>query len=226
MRSSKAVAPIFTAVFLISAAAAQAVHIDMKDPRRALGREDDVRVDAQLLQDTVSSGSPISVTYQVHNLSSGWIALADKVATTDFDADTRTITVAIGAEVPKDGVLPHMVLIAPGEKKTFSAGAIPHVAAPDGRSPFAIVPKYVQITVNFLRDVNPFKELIARQAATPSPVISLSDKQFDQWLQSNDSVVLNSLPVAWNSSGGGRNGMPNADQAAPPDPPRSSGSWE
>ncbi len=69
-------------------------------------------------------------------------------------------------------------------------------------SPFAIVPKYVQITVNFLRDVNPFKELIARQVATPSPAISLSDKQFDQWLQSNDSVILNSLPVAWNSSGG------------------------
>ena len=110
MRSSKAVAPIFTAMILVGAAA-QAAHIDMKDPRRALGREDDVRVDAQLLRDTVSSSSPISVTYRVQNLSSGWIALADKVATTDFDAETRTITVAIGAEVPKDGVLPHGTVI-------------------------------------------------------------------------------------------------------------------
>jgi hypothetical protein len=225
MRSSKAVAPIFTAVLLVTAAA-QAAHVDMKEPRRALGREDDVRVDAQLLQDTISTASPISVTYEVQNLSSGWIAVADKVATTDFDADTRTITLAIGAEVPRDGVLPHLVMIAPGERKTFSAGATAQVAAPNGRSPFAIVPRYVQITVNFLRDINPFRELIARQAATPSPVISLSDRQFDQWLQSNDSVVLNSLPVAWNS-GGDRNTMPTADQEAPPsDRRRSSGTWE
>lgn len=225
MRSSKAVAPLFTAVLLISAAAAQAARIDFKDPARALGREDDVRVDAQLVGDTLSSNQPIAVNYQVQNLSTGWIAVADKVASADFDADSRTINLNIGAEVPKDGNLPHMVLIAPGEKKTFTAGAVAQVAAPNSRSPFAVIPRYVQITVNFLRDVKPFKELITRQvaAAQTEPAIRLSDAQFDAWMQANDSVVLNSLPVVW-QAGRHANG-PTAEDEVPAAAAPAGGSW-
>ena len=225
MRSSRAVVPIFTGVLLVSAAAAQAAHVDMKDPRRALGREDDVRVEAQLVQDTVSSGSPIGVTYEVQNLSAGWIAVADKVASADFDADSRTITLSIGAEVPKNGALPHMVMIAPGEEKTFSAGASADIATPSSRSPFVVVPRFVQITVNFLRDVRPFRDLIARQAvlAQSQPSIALSDAQFDAWMQSNDSVILNALPVAWKA--GGHTGSPNAEERSPAGIP-TNGGWE
>lgn len=96
MKSSQ----LFLAIALFSAGAVRAGQIDMDDPRRAVGREDDIRVDAVLIDDTVSSGSAIGVTYQVHNLTSHPIALAEKLCTASYDAASRTITVAIGSEVP------------------------------------------------------------------------------------------------------------------------------
>ena len=54
----------FAATFGIYAAAANAASIDMNDPRRALGREGDVRIDAQLVSETVAHGAPIMVTWQ------------------------------------------------------------------------------------------------------------------------------------------------------------------
>ena len=47
MKSSK-LSSIAVAALCI-AVSARAAHVDMTDPRRALGREDDVRVDAQLI---------------------------------------------------------------------------------------------------------------------------------------------------------------------------------
>src|SRR6266496_131699 len=98
MQSSK---PFFAAVIVatIGAGAASAAHVDFKDPRRALGREGNVRIDAELAQDMVSSNSPLNVTYQVENLTNSTIAIADKVGDAAFDMDSRTITLAIGAEV-------------------------------------------------------------------------------------------------------------------------------
>jgi len=58
----------FLVVTLI-ATAGQAARIGMKDRRRAVGAEDDVRVDAQLTTEFVSARSPIGVTYQIQNLS-------------------------------------------------------------------------------------------------------------------------------------------------------------
>jgi hypothetical protein len=48
----------------------------LNDPRRAVGREDDVRVNAQLLRDTVSPSRAIGVTCQIENLTRGWIVVA------------------------------------------------------------------------------------------------------------------------------------------------------
>ena len=39
-----------------------------------------------------------------------------------YDADDVTVTVSIGAEVPTSNALPHLVVIAPGERKTFRVG--------------------------------------------------------------------------------------------------------
>ena len=87
MKSSK---PFFAAVAvsLIGASVAAAAHVDFKDPRRALGREGDVRIDAELAQDTLASNSPITITYQIQNLSNSTIAVADKICDTDFDLDS------------------------------------------------------------------------------------------------------------------------------------------
>lgn len=201
MRSSKQYAPLFTFALLAVAAAANAAHIDMSNPLRAVGREDDVRIDAQLNQDTVSPGSTLTITYQVENLSSNWIAIADRVADVTFDADDRTLDLAIGAEVPSGKSMPHMVLIRPGEKKTLTAGATVHgVQAVSG--PFAVVPRYVQISVNVLRDASAFRDAVARQTDLPYATVAVTSDLVDKWLNTNDSIFLNTLPVRWSANSG------------------------
>ena len=202
MRSSKLFLIAVSSLTVLQAAAAYTAHVDMTDPRRALGREDDVRVDAQLVDDNVSSGSPVGVTYQVQNLTKQPIAVADKVCDISYDTDSRTITVSAGSEVPKGGTMPHLATIAPGQKKTFTCGAILHVTTPVNRSPFTAVPRFVQIKVNVLRDISPFRPLIEEQARTAGP-IELTDQQFDQWLESNDTILLNAIPVHFTAPRGG-----------------------
>ena len=116
MKSSSRIA-VATAVFLLAGSTARAAGVDFKDPRRALGRQDDIKVDAQMLQETISSGSPISVTYQIENLTPAPIAIADKVADASFDPDSLTITVSIGAEIPQGTTMPHLITIAPGQTR-------------------------------------------------------------------------------------------------------------
>jgi hypothetical protein len=165
------------------------------NPNRALAREGDVRIDAQLMRDTVSAGSAVSITYQIENLSESAVAVADRVSEASYDEDNRTIVIGVGSEVPPDGNLPHMALIAPGEKRVFTASATPLLRAAAVRSTLAIVPRYVQVKVAILRDVAPYLELIQKQDARSRQ--RLSDKLFDQWFESNDTIVLNTIPVRY-----------------------------
>jgi hypothetical protein len=197
MKSSSRTA-VAVAVFLLVCSTARAAGVDFKDPRRALGREDDIKVDAQMLQETLSAGSPISVTYQIENLTNAPIAIADKVVDATFDADSQTITVTIGAEIPSGTAMPHLTMIAPGQTRAFRIGASAQVLIPNSKSPWAHVPRFVQITVNVLRDLTPFAKLIAQQtqsaAAPPLP-----NDLFDTWVASVSSVELNVLPVRWSN---------------------------
>ena len=208
MESSK---PFFTAVIVatIGAAAASAATVDFKDPRRALGREGNVRIDAELAQDTVASNSPLNVTYQIENLSNSTIAVADKVTDTTFDVDSRTITLSIGAEVPPGPSMPHLVTINSGEKRVLSGGALLHLNVPSMRTPWTAIPKCVQIKVTVLRDVTPFVKLIEQQNRTPAAV-PLSNDMFDRWVEGSDSVLLNTIPVYW--KGESRRGTAESDQ--------------
>jgi hypothetical protein len=212
MESSKSFAVAVAVTF--AAVCAQAAHIDMSDPKRALGREDDVRVDAQLLRDTVSSGTPVGITYQVENLTQQPIGVADKVCELSYDDESRTITVAVGSEVPARGEMPHVTTIMPGAKKTFTSGAMLRIAAPATRSPFVSTPQFVEVHVSILRDVAPFRALISDQSSPAAPPIQLTDQQFDAWLQSNDTIFLNAIPVHYNAAPKGNLG--DASQAANP----------
>ncbi len=193
MKSSKLLLALLGAIVLIHAAAAAAATIDMDDPRRLVGREDDVRIDALLIQDTVSPGSPVGVTYQIQNLTEEPVAIADKVAAASYDEDTRTITLSVGAEVPPAGKMPVLVVIPPGQKKVFRAGATPAFNAAAMRASMGTEPRYVQVKVSILRDIAVFQELISQQGRAAE----LSDQQFDQWFESNDSIFLNSVPVRY-----------------------------
>ena len=200
MKSSKGLYAATAVVLSILTQAVDAASVDMNDPRRALGREDDVRIDAQVAQDTVFPGSPINVTYQVHNLTTSPIAIANRTADLSYDADTGTITLSLGAEVPANGVMPQLSVIGPGEKKTFTGGATFNVAVAAGRSPYSNVPRVVRVKVNVLRNVEPFRELIRPHAPGLAPVM-LSDAQFDAWLESNDAIFLNDVPVRFTPKG-------------------------
>ena len=187
---------------LFVAATASAASIDMDDPRRALGREGDVRIDAQLLRDSVSPGMPIGITYQIQNLSASPVAIADKVTDASYDEDSRTITVVVGSEVPPDGNLPHMVLIGAGETKVLQAAAMPKMTAAALKSGRGASPRYVQLKMAILRDLRPFLALIQKQDARTRQ--RLSDEQFDQWFDANDTIFLNAVPVYFtNPSEGG-----------------------
>jgi hypothetical protein len=186
------------AVFLLVSSTAEAGGVDFKDPRRALGREDNIKVDAQMLQETLSPGCPISVTYQVENLTSAPIAVADKIADATFDADSQTITVSIGAEIPEGTAMPHLTMIAPGQTRAFRIGASPQVVVANAKSPWAHVPRFVQIVVNVLRDLKPFANLIAQQAKS-AVAPPLPNDLFDTWVASVSSVELNVLPVRWSN---------------------------
>lgn len=156
----------------------------MKDPRRAVGMEDGVRVDAQLTTEFVSAHSPLGVTFQIRNLSPRTIAVADRSCEASYDSDTATISLSIGAEVPSGGQMPRLLLIRSGETKTLTAGAMVKSSL---RQRQMARPAFVQIRVSVLRDAAPFTALRAG--------VALSDDDFDQWLKLNESIVLNTLPV-------------------------------
>lgn len=207
MKSCRLFLLLLTAITLIYAVAANAAGVDMDEPRRALGREGDVRIDAQLNQDTVSPGAPIGVTWQIENFSSEPVAVAERVADASYDLETRTITVAIGSEIPGE-TLPRLTLIKPGEKKVFRSAATPAMNVRATNSPFDNVPRFVQVKVSILRNVAPFAELIQKQTAVQQ---RMSDEMFDQWLASNDTIYLNTLPVYFQQR---RNAVSAAERSA------------
>lgn len=195
MKSSKLFLALIASITLLHAAAATAAGIDMDDPRRALGREGNVRIDAQLVRDTVSPGMPIGITYQIHNLSAAAVAVASRVTDASYDEDTRTITVALGSEVPPDGNMPQMVVIAPGEKKVLQGAVTPALKAVTAQSTFAATPRYVQVKVAILRDLAPFARLIDAQDGRSRR--RLSDELFEKWFEANDTILLNAIPVQY-----------------------------
>lgn len=188
-----------TAVALaLIATAVSAAHVDLRDPRRALGREDDVRVDALLTQANINAGSSLNVTYQIQNLSPVAIAFADKVSEASWDAESQTITLSLGAEIPPGPSMPRLVVIQPGEKRVFRGRAMASIPIPAARSPWTRVPRFVQIKVNILRNVTPFAALIAQQSQSETAP-ALPNDIFDRWIDSNDAVYLNPIPVRWSA---------------------------
>jgi hypothetical protein len=192
------------------AIAAHAARVDFKEPKRAVGREDNIRIDAQLNDDTLSSSSPVTVTYQVENLSNAPVAIADKIASADYDPESGTITLSIGAEVPSGETMPHMVAIKPGEKRVLTSGTFAHVAMPSIRTPWTTMPRFVSIRVSVLRDVKSFAGLIEKQTATaPLP---FPEELFDRWVEGTGSVYLNVLPIRWKTD----NRLGTAESDRPP----------
>lgn len=170
----------------------------MAEPRRIVGTENSVRVDAQVSADHVAPGAFIPITYEITNQRQAAIAVAELIPETTYDPESHMFTVSIGSEVPGNELLPRLVAIAPGEKKSFSAMArVIYVSAPRPTgSQLGATPAGFRLKVNFLGDTEPFQELIGiKEVAVSDP--KLADALFPLWLERNEVVYTNAIPMRW-----------------------------
>ncbi|MGA7615309.1 MAG: hypothetical protein WBX15_09015 [Thermoanaerobaculia bacterium] len=172
--------------------------VNMKEATRVVGTDNDVRVDAQLYADQINSSTPIGIVYQIQNDRKEAIAIAANQTDASFDRQSQTITVNIGAEIPGSKGVPRLTLIEPGQKKGFSVGVRIAVAVPTG-SRLAPTPRYLRIRVNFLNDAEPFQGVISASNQNVEPV-SLPKGLFTRWIDCNESVETNTIPVYWSTA--------------------------
>ena len=171
-------------------------HVDPEEPSRLLGRESDVRVDAQIFMPArVNTSSVLTMNYEIQNLREQSIAYAELSPLTTFDEDTRTITVTLGTEVPGNQMLPRLTVIPTGEKRSFTAGVRMAFIVPN-KGQFTAYPEKLQIKFSFLRDVEPFRKLL------DIPERALNDSQlaaelFPVWVENQESVFTNAIPIDW-----------------------------
>ncbi len=172
--------------------------VDMDQPRRVVGTENDVRVDAEIYGDRFAGNVPVAVKYDITNQRQSTILVADLIPDTTFDPDTATVTVNIGSEIPGMEFLPRLIPIHPGEKKSFQAAArLSFVTGPTA-GPFRRPPAGLRIKLNFLGETKPFEKLIAiPERAVHDP--QLANDLFTKWVEGNETVVTNSLPMHWTS---------------------------
>ena len=205
IRPSAVVLFLLTAFAIACASGA----VDMSEPRRVVGTENLVRVDAEIVE-AMTAGAPIGITYEISNQRTSAIAVADILPETTFDPETRTVTVSIGSEVPGTTMLPRLVKIAPGEKKSFSTSARVARLIPASADPRRNATTLLRLKVNFLGDTAPFAELIDMPQKGVADA-KRADELFPVWLEKNEAVYTNAVPVQMTS---GR-ALPEGDASRP-----------
>jgi len=173
-------------------------NIDMKEARRMVGTENDVRVDAEIYGEEMRQGMTLAIKYDVTNQRSQPILIADLNPLANYDPDSRTVTIDIGSEIPGEEFLPRLISIPSGSRRSFNSGAHINVAV-SFQSPWTPRPNKLQLRINFLSDPRPFIRLI------DIPEKAVRDKQlaaeiFPKWVEGNETVTTNALPMRWTSS--------------------------
>jgi hypothetical protein len=169
--------------------------INMKEPRRMVGTENDVRVDAEIYGEEMIQGASLSIKYDITNQRATPILIADLIAQTTYDPDTRLVTIDIGSEIPGEELLPRLIAIPSGERRSFTTGAHINIRMPVN-SPWTPKPRGLQLRVNFLGDPAPFVKLVD----IPERAIrdkKLADELFPKWVERNETVTTNALPMRW-----------------------------
>jgi hypothetical protein len=189
------VLPLFFVVAAIGCATAPPV--DMDEPRRVVGTESSVRVDAEVVGEELRAGVPLPITYEITNQRDEEIAIADILPETTYDAESNTLTVNIGSEVPGSTLLPRLIAIAPGEKKTFSTSArLAGLATKPTANPQRRPSLELRLKVNFLGNTEGFEDLIAMTQKAVGDA-KRADEVFPVWLERNEAVYTNAIPMRW-----------------------------
>lgn len=174
-------------------------NVDMSEPRRVVGTENAVRIDAAVRGDELRMGVPVNITYEITNQRDTVIAIADIVPETTYDVETQIVTVNVGSEVPGEQLLPRLIAIGPGETKSFNISAPVRVLMPTGQLTDPrrrIGPNALRLKVNFLGETSPFQPLIGiTQKAVHDP--KLADDLFALWLEHNEVVTTSTVPMRW-----------------------------
>ncbi len=169
--------------------------IDQSEPRRVVGTDNDVRIDAEVVGDQLSPAMILPLKYEITNNRQAAIAVADLIPETTYDEDTRVVTISLGSEVPGATLLPHLIRINAGEKKSFTAIARVNIMLPTG-TPLTPIPRELRLKLNFLSDTTQFEALIdMTEKGLYDP--KLADELFPKWLERNETVYTNSLPMHW-----------------------------
>lgn len=185
-------------MLLILAACSTTQPVNMSEPRRIVGTDSDVRIDAEVYGDTLSPNINIPIKYDITNHRPTAILVADILLNATYDPDTLTVTVDIGSEIPGEQFLPRLISIPSGGKKSFSAAAHVAILQNPNATPFAPRPSALRLRVNFLGDSGggPFTKLIdIPEKAVHDP--ALASAIFTTWVEQNETVVTNTLPMRW-----------------------------
>lgn len=183
-------------VALLAAACATAP-VDLQEDRRVVGTENGVRLDGLVRGDVLSTSNSIPFSWDVTNERSLPIAVADIIPAASYDSESRIVTVSLGSEVPGATMLPRLISIAPGEKKTFSGTIRVQILPESPGDPHVRAERpTLHLKLNFLGDVQPFAELVGiPQKGVHDP--QLADRLFPLWLDRNEVVMSNALPMRW-----------------------------
>lgn len=169
--------------------------VDMKEARRVVGTENGVRVDAEVYGDRLTPNMSLALKYDITNQRGNPILVADIIPQANYDAETHTVTVSIGTEIPGAEFLPRLIPIQSGEKKSFSTGVHVVIAA-NPVNPWQARPNALRLKINFLGDAHAFEKLVSiPEKAVHDP--QLAEQLFPKWLERNESVTTNTLPMRW-----------------------------
>ncbi|HLJ74598.1 MAG TPA: hypothetical protein VKU62_08445 [Thermoanaerobaculia bacterium] len=184
-------------LWLFLAACATTKPVPMSEPRRVVGTDNDVRIDAEVVGDRLGPNVTVPLQYDITNNRRNTILIADLLPESTYDPDTRTVTINIGSEIPGEEFLPRLIPIRPGERKSFKTAAHVTIVA-NMASPWVPRPNALRLKVNFLSNPEPFQMLIA----IPEKAVrdrALAAQLFTKWVEGNETVFTNSLPMRWGS---------------------------
>lgn len=186
-------------LWLLPLACTSTKPVNMSEPRRVVGTESDVRVDGEIYGDQLGPNVTVPLKYDVTNHRQTTILIADLIPETTYDPETHTVTISIGAEIPGEQFLPRLIPVRPGERKSFATAAHVVIVA-NTASPWVPRPNALRLKVNFLGDPKPFEKLISiPEKAVHDP--ALAAQLFPKWVEGNESVFTNTLPMRWVMTG-------------------------